>query len=71
MADVAEATRKIDDKASDCGCSCGGSHKDEPGARDILDRRYAKGEITKDQYDQMKQDLGVAAPTAKQKTSCC
>jgi putative membrane protein len=26
---------------------------------DILKRRYAKGEITKEQYDQMKQDLGV------------
>jgi len=26
-------------------------------ARDILDRRYASGEITKDQYEQMKRDL--------------
>ena len=26
---------------------------------DILKRRYAKGEITKEQYDQMRQDLGV------------
>lgn len=25
--------------------------------RDILDRRYASGELTKDQYDQMKHDL--------------
>ncbi|HME84464.1 MAG TPA: SHOCT domain-containing protein [Roseiarcus sp.] len=27
-------------------------------ARDILDRRYARGELTKEQYDQMKRDLG-------------
>ncbi len=26
-------------------------------ARDILDRRYARGELTKDQYEQMKRDL--------------
>ncbi len=29
-------------------------------ARDILDKRYARGEITKDQYEAMKRDL--AAP---------
>ncbi len=27
-------------------------------ARDILDRRYARGELTKEQYEQMKRDLG-------------
>ena len=26
-------------------------------ARDILDQRYASGELTKDQYEQMKRDL--------------
>ncbi len=26
-------------------------------ARDILDKRYARGEITKDQYEAMKRDL--------------
>ncbi|MCF6278072.1 MAG: SHOCT domain-containing protein [Anaerolineales bacterium] len=26
-------------------------------ARDILDQRYARGEITRDQYEAMKQDL--------------
>jgi len=26
--------------------------------RDILDRRYARGELTKEQYEQMKRDLG-------------
>ena len=27
-------------------------------ARDILDKRYARGEITKDQYEEMKRALG-------------
>jgi len=30
---------------------------DSPTTREILDRRYAAGEITKEQYDQMKRDL--------------
>jgi putative membrane protein len=30
-----------------------------PTARTILDRRYAAGEITKEQYDQMKRDLAL------------
>ena len=30
---------------------------DAPTPRVILDRRYAAGEITKEQYDQMKRDL--------------
>jgi putative membrane protein len=32
-----------------------GSHG--PTTREILDRRYASGEISKEQYDQMKRDL--------------
>jgi putative membrane protein len=28
-----------------------------PSPREILERRYASGEITKEQYDQMKDDL--------------
>jgi putative membrane protein len=32
-----------------------------PNAMDILKARYAKGEITKDQFEQMKRDLGEAA----------
>lgn len=30
----------------------------ELSAREILDRRYARGEITRQQYELMKQDLG-------------
>lgn len=32
-----------------------GSAKENP--RDILDRRYARGEITREQYDLMKQEI--------------
>jgi putative membrane protein len=32
---------------------------DAPTPRTILDRRYAAGEITKEQYDQMKRDLAT------------
>jgi putative membrane protein len=31
--------------------------EDVPSPREILDRRYAAGEITMEQYDQMKRDL--------------
>lgn len=36
---------------------CGGSKGDD--AEKLLRERYAKGEITKEQYDQMKKDLSV------------
>jgi len=39
-----------------CGGNAGGS-KDSDTARQILDRRYASGEITREQYEEMKQDL--------------
>ena len=29
-----------------------------PSAKEILDQRYARGEITREQYDLMKHDLG-------------
>ena len=35
----------------------GGRLSNRATARDILDRRYASGEITKEQYDQMKRDI--------------
>lgn len=37
-----------------------GSHNaqgKEEGARELLDRRYARGEITREEYQQMKRDL--------------
>jgi len=33
--------------------------ENKSGALDILKERYAKGEITKEQYDNMKKDLGL------------
>lgn len=32
-------------------------HKQDENALDILKKRYAKGEITKEQYDQMRKDI--------------
>jgi putative membrane protein len=34
-----------------------GSHGGEPDALEIAKRRYARGEITKEQFEQMKKDL--------------
>ncbi|OCX74398.1 SHOCT domain-containing protein [Acidithiobacillus thiooxidans] len=42
------------------GPMCGGSHQ-TPGSaetpREALDRRYARGEITREEYQQMRKDL--------------
>jgi putative membrane protein len=35
-----------------------GWHGGEPDALEIAKRRYARGEITKEQFEQMKKDLG-------------
>jgi putative membrane protein len=34
-----------------------GSRSHEPTTSEILDRRYASGEVSKEQYEQMKRDL--------------
>ena len=34
------------------------SAKHEDNAREILDKRFAKGEITKEEYEEMKKSLG-------------
>jgi putative oligomerization/nucleic acid binding protein len=38
-------------------CCCWPSPRAPEPARDILDRRYAKGELTKEQYEAMRRDL--------------
>ena len=39
------------------GCGHRRAHAREESAREILDRRYARGELTREQYQQMKKDL--------------
>ncbi len=70
MTDEVQAHAKEASKDGGCGCSCGGSHADHETAREILDRRYASGQITKDQYEEMKQDLGSTQASAKHKSAC-
>ena len=36
---------------------CGGRTRREDSAREILDRRYAKGEISADEYQRIRKDL--------------
>ncbi|MHB1514099.1 MAG: SHOCT domain-containing protein [Acidiferrobacteraceae bacterium] len=38
-------------------CGGRGTPKGEGSARDILDRRYARGEITREEYQRMGKDL--------------
>jgi uncharacterized membrane protein len=42
------------------GLAGGSSGKVPPRAIDILNARYAKGEITREQFEQMKRDIGEA-----------
>ena len=38
-------------------CGGRGARETGPAAREILDRRYARGEISREEYQQMKKDL--------------
>jgi hypothetical protein len=68
MPEVAAATAA--EHGPGCKCRCKSSSKVGPSAREILDRRYASGEITRDQYEQIKHDLGgTSMPTPK--NACC
>ncbi len=37
------------------------SIRQEPSAREILDRRFALGEVTREQYEAMKRDMGLSS----------
>ncbi|HQU16798.1 MAG: SHOCT domain-containing protein [Gammaproteobacteria bacterium] len=39
------------------GCGHRRTHDREESARELLDRRYARGELSREQYQQMKKDL--------------
>lgn len=52
------------------GCGCKSEGQKDSTARDILDRRYAGGEITREQYEQIKQDLGTSEQGAAKKACC-
>jgi uncharacterized membrane protein len=62
---AANATHPREETDRECGCRGG------PSGRTILDRRYARGEITRGQYEQMKQDLGGDTKSEKSKKGCC
>ncbi len=55
---MTDSTSGSDPQPSPGGCCCWGSSGTSGEAtRDILERRYASGEISKEQYEQMKRDL--------------
>jgi len=45
-----------------CGCMDGHSGHGDENARDILARRYASGEISREEYLKMLEDLGEGRP---------
>jgi hypothetical protein len=64
---MVELNAKSPPEQSGSGCGCKSSSKNGTSAREMLDRRYASGEINREQYEQMKQDIG----SAKSKKGCC
>jgi hypothetical protein len=52
------------------GCGCKSSSKGPASAHEILDRRYASGEINREQYETMQKDIGIADAKASTK-GCC
>jgi hypothetical protein len=67
-------TTETPHEQSERGCGCKSSREVGSSAREILDRRYASGEINREQYEQMKQDLGHTKEvlgSAKNKRGCC
>lgn len=62
---AADTTKPREETDHECGCKGG------PSGRAILDRRYARGEVTREQYQQMKEDLGGDRKSDKSKKGCC
>jgi hypothetical protein len=52
------------------GCGCKSQSGKANAAREILDRRYANGEVTREQYEQIKLDLGASEPKGAKKVCC-
>lgn len=50
-----------DAQAPRAGCCCAPMRCGSESARDILDRRFAKGELTKEQYDDIKRQIEQSA----------
>ena len=62
---TANTTSPREDTGRECGCKGGAS------GRAIIDRRYARGEISREQYEQMTQDLGGDSKSERSKKGCC
>jgi uncharacterized membrane protein len=67
MAEAVNTTNPPEQSDRDCGCR----GPSRTSAREILDRRYARGEVTREPYEQMKQDLGGDTKSNKSKKGCC